>query len=198
MDFIAGALEATLSNPTLSLLILGLITAGITIAVSRRRRTAAGISSTLLNHFLIFSVGVSYLYNFVVHSVFGDATARMIGWAQSPFQLEVAFASLGFAAVGFLAAGKARGLTVKLAALLGPAVFLWGAAAGHLYQIAATGNLAAGNAGVVLYTDILLPVIGLGLLAWHVVARRRATEPRYRRHEADSVASQQAPAAAQA
>jgi hypothetical protein len=27
-----------------------------------------------------------------------------------------------------------------------------------------TGNLAAGNAGPILYTDILLPVIGLALV----------------------------------
>ena len=72
-------------------------------------------------------------------------TARFIGWADSPFQAEVGFASLGFAVVGFLAF---RGsFDLRLAAVVGPALFLLGAAGGHLYQMVAAGNFAPGNAG---------------------------------------------------
>lgn len=162
-EIIGGVIEAALSNFTVTCLILGLLTAAIGIwRIHRRARrvTAANVWSRLLDHFLLWSVGIAYLYNFVMHSVFGDFTAEIIGWDQSPFQLEVAFASLGFALVGFLAVPRRRAGMVKLAALLGPAVFLWGAAGGHIFQIVTTGNLAAGNAGSILYTDILLPVIG--------------------------------------
>jgi len=38
-----------------------------------------------------------------MHVFFGDMAARFIGWANSPFQAEVGFASLGFSVVGFLA-----------------------------------------------------------------------------------------------
>jgi hypothetical protein len=48
--------------------------------------------------------------------------------------------------------------------VVGPALFLLGAAAGHVYQIAKTSNFAPGNAGVILYTDVLIPVIGFVLL----------------------------------
>jgi hypothetical protein len=90
-------------------------------------------------------------------------TARFIGWADSPFQAEVGFASLGFAAVGFLAF---RGsFDMRVAAIVGPACFLLGAAGGHIVQIVRTRNYAPGNAGVILYTDILLPLIGFALLA---------------------------------
>ena len=160
---IEGAITLVLSNFTVTLFLLGLLTAGIGMLRTRRRHgrlTAVDVWEKLLNHFLLLSVGISYLYNFVMHSVFGDFTAEIIGWAQSPFQLEVAFASLGFAAVGFLAFPRRQHAVVKLAALLGPAVFLWGAAGGHLFQLATTGNTAAGNTGSILYTDLLLPLIG--------------------------------------
>ncbi len=88
--------------------------------------------------------------------------ASFIGWADSPFQAEVGYASLGFAAVGLLA--FKGNCIVRLAAILGPAMFLWGAAVGHIHDILATGNMAPGNAGVMLYSDILLPVIGFALL----------------------------------
>jgi uncharacterized protein DUF6790 len=64
-----------------------------------------------------------------MHTAFGEASARFIGWEDSPFQAEVGFASLGFAAVGFLA--FRRGFDLRLAAVVGPAIFLLGAAGGR-------------------------------------------------------------------
>ena len=87
--------------------------------------------------------------------------ARFIGWADSPFQAEVGFASLGFALVGFLAFRGGR--EVRLAAVLGPAAFLWGAAGGHIYQMVTQHNFAPGNAGIIFWTDILIPLIGFVL-----------------------------------
>ncbi|HEX5326525.1 MAG TPA: DUF6790 family protein, partial [Acetobacteraceae bacterium] len=55
-----------------------------------------------------------------------------------------------------------RGL--RLAAVLGPALFLWGAAAGHLRAMITAHDFAPGNAGVIFYTDILLPLFGFWLL----------------------------------
>ena len=87
----------------------------------------------------------------------------MIGWENSPFQIEVGTASLGFALVGFLAV---RGnFQVRLAAVLASAAFLWGAAVGHIVDLVRTQNFSPGNAGFVLYLDILLPAIGF-LLLW--------------------------------
>lgn len=178
-ESIGTVIEALLSNFTVTLFVLGLLTAGVGIWRIRRRDglvTSADVWGRLLDHFLLVSVGVGYLYNFVMHSVFGDFTAEVIGWAQSPFQLEVAFASLGFAAVALLAFPRRQHAVVKLAALLGPALFLWGAAGGHLYQLATTGDAAQGNAGSILYTDLLLPLVGFVFYAGFVraSASRRA------------------------
>jgi hypothetical protein len=53
---------------------------------------------------------------------------------------------------------------MRLAAIVGSACFLWGAAAGHAVQMVEAHNYAPGNAGVIFYSDILLPLIGLVLL----------------------------------
>ena len=99
---IAETIKFLLVNFTVTLFVLGRAAAGVRIARSQTR-TAATTTGAVLDYFILFSIGVSNTWNAVVHSVFGDFSARVIGWAQSPFQLEVAFASLGFALVGFLA-----------------------------------------------------------------------------------------------
>jgi len=104
------------------------------------------------------NIGFSYLYNFVVRVFFGKLAASFIGWEDSPFQLEVGFASLGFAAIGFLAFKGSFDL--RLAAIVGPACFLWGAAGGHIYQMITAHNFAPGNAGAIFYSDVLLPIVG--------------------------------------
>jgi hypothetical protein len=113
----------------------------------------------LFSYFLLFSIGFANFYNFVLHVFFGEMTARFIGWEDSPFQLEVGFASLGFAVLGFLAFKGSFDL--RLAAVVGPACFLWGAAGGHVYQMVKAHNFAPGNAGIIFYSDILIPLVGL-------------------------------------
>jgi len=49
-------------------------------------------------------------------------------------------------------------------AIVGPVLFLLAAAGGHIYQIVNADNFAPGNAGVILYTDILIPLIAFALL----------------------------------
>ncbi len=155
-------IEVVLRNATVTLLVVGVLLAGVALALKPGAKTRADVVEELLAYFLLCSVGFSYLYNFVMHAFFGAMVARFIGWADSPFQLEVAYASLGFAAVGFFAFRNT--LAVRFAAILGPSAFLWGAAGGHIYQMMTAHNFAPGNAGTILYTDILLPVIGFTLL----------------------------------
>jgi hypothetical protein len=158
----AEAIAQALSNFTLLLLVLGLVVAAIALLREPRPWPTVMVAEALLSTYILFSIGVSYLLNFVLHVFFSEMTAGYIGWPDSPFQLEVGFASLGFAAIGFLA--FKGGAEVRFAAILGPAFFLWGAAGVHLYHIVSQQNFEPGNAGMILYTDILLPIIGFALL----------------------------------
>lgn len=156
-----------LENFTLTLFVLGLVASAASLLRKPRPLTSPVLVEAVFSYFILGSIALSYLYNFVAHVFFGETVARFIGWADSPFQREVGFASLGFAVVGFLAF---RGsFDMRVAAVVGPACFLLGAASGHILEILRTGNFAPGNAGVILYTDIALPLIGFALL-W--LARR--------------------------
>jgi Family of unknown function (DUF6790) len=159
-----------LENFTLSFFVIGLIAAAVSLWRRPRPLTQAMVIEELFSYFLFFSVGVSFFYSFVCHVFFGEMTAKFIGWDHSPFQAEVGWASLGFSGVGFLA--FRGGLRTRAAAVIGPACFLLGAAAGHLYQMIVANNFAPGNAGVIFYTDIGIPVVGLTLL-WLQLRLRR-------------------------
>ena len=157
-----GIIAFVLGNFTLTFLLVGLAFSAVGLALAPKPLTAPVVIEALFKWFLFFSIGVSYLYNGVMHTVFAETAASYIGWANSPFQYEVGFASLGFAAVGFLASW--RSFDMRLAAILGPALFLWGAAGGHIYQMVTARNFAPGNAGIIFWTDIFVPVIGFALL----------------------------------
>ncbi|HUA76446.1 MAG TPA: DUF6790 family protein [Acetobacteraceae bacterium] len=159
---IEAVIVFVLSNFPLSFLVLGLIVAVAAAARAPRPLTGAAVIEKFLSWYLFFPIGISFLYNFVMHVFFGRMAATFIGWADSPFQFEVGMASLGFAVVGFLAAW--RGFEMRLAAIVGPAPFLLGAAAGHVYQMIAAHNFAPGNAGVIFYMDIVIPLLGFVLL----------------------------------
>lgn len=161
-DAIASIIRFVLSNYSLTFLVAGFVFALAAIARAPKPVSAAIVIEKLLAWYVFWSIGVGYFYNFVMHAFFGEMVASFIGWADSPFQFEVATASLGFSAVGFIAAF--RSFDLRLAAVVGPALFMLGAAAGHAYQMITQHNFAPGNAGVVFYMDIAIPLIGLTLL----------------------------------
>jgi hypothetical protein len=162
-DFLTAAITFVLSNFPLTFLVIGLIVSLIAIARSLAPLNAATIVEKLISWHVFFTIGVSNFYNFVCHVFFGKMAAAFIGWADSPFQFEVGMASLGFSVVAFVAAF--RSFDLRLAAILGPSVFLLGAAAGHVYQMVTERNFAPGNAGIIFYMDIIIPLVGFVLLA---------------------------------
>jgi Family of unknown function (DUF6790) len=114
------AIVFVLGNFTLTFFVLGLLASAVALWHARRPRSLAVVVEALFSYFLLFSIGLANLYNFVLHVFFGKMTAGFIGWADSPFQREVGFASLGFAVVGLLAFKGSFDL--RLAAILGPAL----------------------------------------------------------------------------
>jgi len=165
---INAAITFVLSNFTLTFLVIGLVFSFVAIARAPKPVSAAVVVEKLMAWYVFFAIGVTYLYNFVMHVFFGKMAAAFIGWADSPFQFEVGTASLGFAVVGFIAAFASFDL--RLAAILGPSIFTLGAAVGHVRQMVEAHNFAPGNAGIIFWTDILIPLFGfvLLLLQWRL------------------------------
>ena len=161
-DLIRTLVTLVLANYPLVFFALGLIAAAISLHRSPEPPNKVLIVEKLLAWHIFFAIGVYFFYNFVMHSLFGKMSARFIGWQDSPFQFEVATASLGFAVAGLYAAF--RGFEARLAAVAGPAMFNLGAAAGHIYQMVTAANFAPGNAGLIFWMDIATPVFGAVLL----------------------------------
>ena len=174
-DLIKATITFMMSNYSLSFFMLGLIVSLVAIARPGSSIDQPLVVEKLLAWHVFFSIGIDNFYNFVMHVFFGRLSASFIGWADSPFQFEVGTASLGFAAVGLLAAFRSYDL--RLAAVLGPSIFTLGAAVGHLHQMVTAHNFAPGNAGIIFWTDILIPVFGF-ILLWlsHRAARPTATQ----------------------
>ncbi|STY28547.1 Uncharacterised protein [Legionella wadsworthii] len=158
----AELIGLAMRNFTVTCFILGLIFSLLNGLLKSMPLNKSTIIELLFSWFLFFSIGLAYLFNFVMHVFFGDFTAHFIGWPQSPFQMEVGFASLGIAVNGFIS--FKNNIAFRAATIIVPALFLWGAACVHLYQMIAAHNFEPGNAGTIFWTDILMPIIAFVLL----------------------------------
>ena len=159
---IRSAITFVVSNYVLTFLVIGLIAAAISIARAPRPLTRSVVVDKLLAWYVLFNIGVMYFVNFIFHVFFGQLAASFIGWADSPFQLEVGTASLGFSLAGFVAAFSS--FDRRLIAVIGPSIFTLGAAVGHIQQMATAHNFAPGNAGIIFYLGIVIPLFGFVLL----------------------------------
>ena len=121
------------------------------------------VAEAFLSYYMLFTIGVSNFINFIFHVFFCDIAAKFIGWENSPFQAEVGFASLGIGIAGVIA--YKASLPFRFATLIPPAVFSLGAAGGHVYQMIAAHNFSPGNVGLVLPSDIIIPLVGF-LFLW--------------------------------
>ena len=166
-----AAITFALSNFTLTFLLLGAAALGVSMLRHRASGDAevagahgrrAHFAEAAIALYCLYGIGLTFLYNWVMHVFFGAEAAAYIGWADSPFQAEVGWASLGFAALGLL--GWRMGYEMRLAAVVAPACFLLGAAVGHVEQMVSAHNFAPGNAGIIFWTDILVPLLGAFLL----------------------------------
>ena len=119
----ANMIRFVLGNFTLTFLVIGLIASGMALLRKPKPLTTPVVVEALFSYFLLFSIGFSLFYNFVLHSFLSQMTAGFIGWANSPFQKEVGFASLGYSVVGFLA--FRRSFDLRLAAVTGRRCFFF-------------------------------------------------------------------------
>lgn len=112
-DVISTVLTAVIGNYMISCFVVGLIVASIQTARWKGERSPALVSGLFLNAYLLYGLGVGLAINAIMHSVFGDFAAEQIGWAQSPFQLELALASAGLAVIAFIVHGRRNPLRSK-------------------------------------------------------------------------------------
>lgn len=115
------------------------------------------LAEIIYRWFALFALGYTAIYAFVMHAFFPNFTAATIGWANSPFQFEVAMANLGFGVIAILSFYRNYGF--RLATVIGNTCWLWGDAIGHAYQMMTYRNFTMGNAGSWFYMDVFLPLL---------------------------------------
>ena len=146
-----AVMDAALAYRALTLLLLGLVLAALTLLTSKRAPHDLRMAQVVLRWFLLGPVGLGFAWTAaqVLLQAGGDA-----------LQLQLGLAALGFAAVGVAAAWG--GVGMRLAALIGPSVWIVG------------GLLAHGAAfpGAPVVSDLLVPVVGFALLLWQYRAQR--------------------------
>jgi hypothetical protein len=172
---ISHIIASIIGNYITSAFVLGLIVAVIQVWRLAGPRTAAQVSGIFLNTYLLYAIGIAEIINFVMHSFFGDYAAKTIGWAQSPFQLELAFASLGLGVAAIIVHSRLADLRGKLAVVLIATISGYGAAGGHVYQMIVNHDYAANNTGLLLVMDIVISTVGIAFVAWNAIARRHHT-----------------------
>ncbi|MFN0179259.1 MAG: DUF6790 family protein [Gemmatimonadales bacterium] len=139
------------------------------------RRSRDHWANRALLYYVFFICGVGGIWNAIGHSVLARRVAESIGWPPgSPFQLELAAAHGGWALVA-LASPWAHPEVIA-AVVVSKAVFLFGAAAVHLADLALTGNQSPGNAGfaVLYFGDIGVPLATL--ILWTIGRRRHPSD----------------------
>lgn len=157
---------------TIIVAVIAIAGALIHLAVSRKPRTAVRVLEIFLLWGLGFTVGVAGVLAFYAHVFRAAQTAKFIGWAPgSPFQFEIGIANLGMGVLGLLCIWRRDDFW--LATIIINAVFGWGAAVGHIMQIVRVQNYAPGNAGAILYSDILVPVVLISLFVAYRVAQSK-------------------------
>lgn len=149
-----------------------LLFAGVAIWRGPRPVIWGVVFDKLLRYLFIFPLGVQALWAFFGHVLIPDETAASIGWAPSPFQYEVGVASLGIALGSFYAAFS--NFQARAAMAITAGCFLAGAGIGHIVEIVEDLNYAPGNAGPIMITDFLTPIVVLVLL---LLSRREQQSP---------------------
>ena len=150
------------ANYFVTFFVIGLLAAGISLINKPKPLGINIVAEALFSYYLLFTIGINNLLNFVFHVFFGDMSAKFIGWDNSPFQAEVGFASLGVGIAGVIAFRAS--LPFRFATLIPPFCFSLGAAGGHIYQMIVAHNFSPGNVGLVLPIDIIIPIVGLMFL----------------------------------
>jgi hypothetical protein len=151
----------------IAIVILSVLLPLLHLSTSKKPKTAGNVLRLLLLYAFVLDVGViGFVFGFIPHVFFAEQAARLIGWPTgSPFQFEVGIHDGAWGILGFLCVWIGGGFW--LATGLGWALFMLGAAFGHVHQMLLAGNYAPYNF-LTIFSDGFIGVWLLVLLyAWH-------------------------------
>lgn len=126
------------------------------------QRTKPRIIELLLLYQLVFSVGFTSFVAFFGLTFLDQYVADLTGWPACPFEQQLANVNLAFGFLGVLSIWYRNNFWI--ATVLGFSIWILSDGIQHLFHYFVRGNDTAGNIGVPLWTDILVPIFLLILL----------------------------------
>ncbi len=130
-----------------------------------QKRTSAKILELLLLYQIVFSLGITSLVAFLGLTFMAEYIAELTQWPACPFEQQLANVNLAFGVLGLMSIYY-RG-DFWLAVILGFSIWILGDGIHHLYHALREHNLSAGNIGVPLWTDFIVPLVLLALLFYY-------------------------------
>lgn len=143
------------------ILVMGVLGFFIHLFSSKEAKTPLRVVRLFLLYQIVFSLGLTSVLAFIGLMFMSDYVAAFSGWPACPFEKELANVNLGYAVLAIMCIWK--GDEFWLATILGSAIWLVADGIGHIGDLVLHGNNTSGNAGVPLYTDIIVPLVLLAL-----------------------------------
>jgi hypothetical protein len=109
---------------------------------------------TVVANAVTYLIGYAGLGAGISHIFFGRKISRTIGFAQSPYELEVGFADLAMGVVALMAVNYSP--EFSLAIILVSSIFRVGCGIGHIRSMIAEHNFAINNTAI-LFTNFVVP-----------------------------------------
>jgi len=136
-------------------------------------------SETILEIITLYTIGLAGWFSITSavfgHILYADEVAGSIGWPlNSGFQMELAFALIG---VGLIGAIGFWNKTYWLPFIIAKTPFMWGAAFTHFIHQVQQNNFSPSNTGIVVYWDILFPIILIILYSLYQRERNQSDIP---------------------
>jgi hypothetical protein len=126
-------------------------------------RSKKGLIELALLYQIVFSLGVTSFVAFFGLTFMDRYVAAYTGWPACPFEQQLANVNLAFGTLGILSIWL-RG-SFWTATILGFSIWILADGVHHLYHYLFLHNSSQGNIGVPLWTDFLVPMTLLLLLA---------------------------------
>jgi len=131
----------------------------------KQPRSRARTLEIYLVWWVVVAIGVGNIIGGLFHIFDGKEIAEEIGFTRGDggFQFENAMADIAIGTIAFLCIWF-RGNFI-LAVLIAITISWWGDGYGHIHQAIEYDNHDPDNTGIVLYSDWILPLVGLILYA---------------------------------
>ena len=148
--------QSIMSNFSFSMLILAII---VSVFHSLKAHKKLIDSETWFKCLVMIAYGFTCLYIFILNLFLSGPICSVMGYHQSPFQIEAGLTNLALGVIAILAFRKERAM--KKAALISAILYWWGAVIIFGYKLEATTNFELGFPTSWLWTNIFVPLLML-------------------------------------